>query len=115
MDNRHFHMLAHPTGRLLGERDPYDLDLERVMRAAAERGCCLEINAHPDRLDLDDVHCKMAKDMGLKLSIATDAHFTSHLGFMRFGIDQARRGWLEKEDVLNTRPVEEMLKLLRRN
>jgi DNA polymerase (family 10) len=114
MDNRHFHILAHPTGRLIGERDPYDVDLEKVLQAAAERGCCLELNAHPDRLDLDDIHCKMAKEMGIKLSIATDAHFTTDLGFMRFGIGQARRGWLEKDDVLNTRPVEEMLKLLRR-
>ena len=114
MDNRHFHILAHPTGRLIGERDPYDVDLEQMMRAAAERGCFFELNAQPDRLDLDDLHCKMAKEMGLKLSIATDAHFTADLAFMRFGVGQARRGWLEKEDVLNTRPVEEMLKLLRR-
>jgi DNA polymerase (family 10) len=91
------------------------MDLEKVMAKALERGCYLEVNAHPDRLDLTDVHCQMAKGMGLKVAISTDAHFTSHLGYMRFGIGQARRGWLEKDDVLNTRKVGELLKLLKRS
>ncbi|MGB5374724.1 MAG: DNA polymerase III, partial [Polyangiales bacterium] len=92
----------------------YEVDMERVMEAALERGCYLELNAQPDRLDLHDVHCRMAKDMGLKLAISTDAHSTSNLEYMRFGVDQGRRGWLEPEDVLNTRPWRELKKLLAR-
>jgi DNA polymerase (family 10) len=114
MDNPNFNVLAHPTGRRLGERAPYDLDLEKVMEAALERGCFLEINAHPERLDLDDVQAKMARDMGLKLAINTDAHSVAELGFMRFGVGQARRGWLEAEDVLNTRRWASLKKLLDR-
>jgi DNA polymerase (family 10) len=114
MDNPYFNILAHPTGRLLGERPGYAVDLERVMRAAKERGCFLEVNGHPSRLDLDDVHCRAAKEMGLKLAITTDAHSTVGMSAMRFGVDQARRGWLEAEDVLNTRPLKELRKLLKR-
>jgi DNA polymerase (family 10) len=88
--------------------------MERVMRAALERGCFLELNAQPDRLDLDDVHCRMAKDLGLKLAIATDAHSTSCLDYMRFGVDQGRRGWLEPGDVLNTRSWRELKTLFAR-
>ncbi|MGD8463444.1 MAG: DNA polymerase/3'-5' exonuclease PolX [Anaerolineae bacterium] len=108
MDNPYFNILAHPTGRRIGERAAYDVDLERVMEAALERGCFLEINAHPERLDLDDVQSKMAKDMGLKLAINTDAHSVPELDYMRFGVGQARRGWLETEDVLNTRSWPEL-------
>jgi DNA polymerase (family X) len=114
MDRRPFNILAHPSGRLLGQRDPYDIDMEKVMQAALERGCFLELNAQPDRLDLNDANCKMAKDMGLKVAVATDAHTPAEFAFIRFGIGQARRGWLEKDDVLNTRPVAELLKLLKR-
>ncbi|MBN2552845.1 MAG: DNA polymerase/3'-5' exonuclease PolX [Spirochaetales bacterium] len=114
MDNPHFNILAHPTGRLIGSREAYAVDLERVMRAAVERGCFLEINADPERLDLSDVHCKMAKEMGLKIPISTDAHSTSGLDHMRFGVAQARRGWLSAEDVLNTRSWGELKKLLKR-
>ncbi len=114
MDNPYFNILAHPTGRLINQRDAYEIDMERVMEAALERGCYLELNGHPDRLDLNDLHCRMAKDMGLKLAISTDAHTTSNLEHMRFGVDQGRRGWLEAEDVLNTRPWHELEKLLAR-
>jgi DNA polymerase (family 10) len=114
MDNRYFHVLGHPTGRLLGKRAPYPLDLERVLRGALDRGCHVEVNAQTDRLDLDDVHCKLAKDIGLRLAISTDAHRTSDLDKMRCGVDQARRGWLEASDVLNTRPLSELRRLLRR-
>lgn len=114
MDNRYFNILAHPSGRLINERDPYELDLETIMRAAKERGCFLELNAHPDRLDLTDDGCRMAKDIGLKVAIATDAHSASGLALMRFGIDQARRGWLEKSDVINTLPVKKLRQLFRR-
>lgn len=112
MDNRYFTILAHPTGRLINEREPYPLDMERVMKGALERGCFLELNAFPDRLDINDVHCRMAKEMGLKIAISTDAHHTNHLDYMRFGINQARRGWLEPENVLNTRTLTELRKLL---
>jgi DNA polymerase (family 10) len=114
MDNPYFNILAHPTGRLINERRSYDIDLQRVMQVALERGCFLEINAHPSRLDLDDAHCRMAKEMGLKVAISTDAHTANGLDMMRFGVDQARRGWLEAGDVLNTRSWAELAKLLRR-
>ncbi len=114
MDNRHFNILGHPTGRLVGEREPYPLDLDRIIEAAKERGCFLEVNAHPIRLDLDDVHCRAARDLGVKVSIATDAHSTTGLSVMRFGVDQARRGWLEKADVLNTYPWTKLKKMLAR-
>jgi DNA polymerase (family 10) len=107
-------ILAHPTGRLINERKPYEIDMEKIMRAARERGCFMELNAHPDRLDLLDSDCKMAKDLGIKVAISTDAHRTSDLDFMRFGIGQARRGWLEASDVLNTRRWGELKKLLKR-
>jgi DNA polymerase (family X) len=114
MDNPHFNILGHPTGRLIGDRQPYNVDVERVIEAALERGCFLEINANPIRLDLDDVYSKMAKEMGLKLSISTDAHRVGELGYMRFGVDQARRGWIEPDDVLNTRSWDALHKLLKR-
>jgi DNA polymerase (family 10) len=114
MDNPHFNILAHPTGRLINKRDPYEVDLERLMAAAKERGCFMELDAQPDRLDLADIYCKLAKDMGVKLAINTDAHSIRDLAFMRYGIGQARRGWLEAEDVLNTRTWKELQQLLQR-
>ncbi len=114
MDNPLFNVLAHPTGRLIGSRAACEIDMERVMKAAQERGCILEVNAQPERLDLTDLHCRMAKDLGVKVAISTDAHSTGDLGLLRFGISQARRGWLEAEDVINTRSWREVAKLLRR-
>jgi DNA polymerase (family X) len=114
MDNPHFHILAHPTGRLINERAPYEIDMEKIVEKAKERGCFLEINAHPDRLDLSDRFCRMAREAGVKLAVSTDAHRTADLDFMRFGVDQARRGWVEPADVLNTRPLEELKNLLKR-
>ena len=114
MDNRHVNILAHPTGRLIGLRDPYDMDMERIIAAAQERGCALELNAEPDRLDLSDVHAQAAKTSGVKVAISTDAHATAALAYMRFGIDQARRGWLEAADVINTRSLPELKKFLKR-
>jgi DNA polymerase (family 10) len=114
MDNPNVHILAHPTGRRIGRRPGYKVDLERVMAAALERGCFLEINAQPERLDLDDVHAKRAKEMGLKVAISTDAHSTSELQVLRFGVYQARRGWLEPDDVLNTRSWEDLSRMLKR-
>jgi DNA polymerase (family 10) len=114
MDNRYCDIIGHPTGRLLNRRDPFGVDLERIMRAALERGCFLELNAQPDRLDLNDAHCRMAKELGLKVAISTDAHSVANLDLMRFGIDQGRRGWLEPDDVLNTRSWPQLKELLRR-
>ncbi|HUJ99605.1 MAG TPA: DNA polymerase/3'-5' exonuclease PolX [Stellaceae bacterium] len=109
-----FTILAHPTGRLIGEREPYDVDMPRLIEAARQRGCFLELNAHPDRLDLTEVHCRMAKDAGVLVSIATDAHRATEFSSLRFGVGQARRGWLGPEDVLNTRPLDALRPLLRR-
>jgi DNA polymerase (family X) len=114
MDNPNFSILTHPTGRRIGQREGYAVDMEKVMAAALERGCYLEINAHPRRLDLDDVHSKLAKEMGLKVAINTDAHSTADLDYMRFGVGQARRGWIEADDVLNTRSLDSLLSLLDR-
>jgi DNA polymerase (family 10) len=114
MDNPYFNILAHPTGRRIGKRAPYAVDMERVLDAAQERGCFLEINAQPERLDLDDVAARMAKERGVKLAISTDAHRPAALDLMRYGVDQARRGWLEAEDVLNTYRWEALKGLLRR-
>jgi DNA polymerase (family 10) len=114
LDTRHVSILAHPTGRLIEERPPYELDLEQIMMAAKERGCFLEINAEPDRLDLTDVAAKAAKELGVRIAISTDAHSTAALDYMRFGVDQARRGWLEPGDVINTRSLAELKKLLAR-
>jgi len=114
MDNRYCTILAHPSGRLLGERQGYAVDLQRVLEGAKARGCFIELNAHPARLDLDDVHCKLAKELGLLVSIGTDAHSTAGLDVMRYGIGQARRGWLEAKDVLNTRSWAQLKPLLAR-
>ncbi|BFU92942.1 MAG: hypothetical protein NTAFB01_41290 [Nitrospira sp.] len=114
MDNPYFTIFAHPTGRLLGERQSYELDLERIIKAALERRCFLELNAQPLRLDLSDVHCRLAKEMGLKLVISSDAHSATELDYMRFGVAQARRGWLEAENVLNTKSWKDLKNLIRR-
>lgn len=115
MDHSCLHCLGHPTGRLINQREPYELDIEKVMDAAVERGCYLELNAQPDRLDLNDTHCKLAKEKGLKIAISADAHSKTDLQLLRFGIDQARRGWLEPADVINTRSWNELEKMLRRD
>jgi len=107
-------VLAHPFGRLLGERAAYPLDYERVLDAARQRPCYLEINAQPLRLDLDDVHAKAAHDHGVRLSIASDAHSIDQLDMIQNGIRQARRGWITPDDVLNTRSIGELRALLRR-
>jgi DNA polymerase (family 10) len=114
MDNRYFNILAHPTGRLINERAPYPLDIEKILKGAKERGCFLELDAQPDRLDLTDEACKLAKEIGVKIAISSDAHSTEQLDFLRFGIDQARRGWLSADDVINTRGLAELKVLLKR-
>lgn len=113
-DNPHVSILAHPTGRLLAAREPYDVDMLRVVRAARDSGCCLELNANPDRLDLVDVHCQMAHEEQVLVAISSDAHRVQDFDNLRYGVGQARRGWLEKDDVLNTRPLAKLKSLLRR-
>jgi DNA polymerase (family 10) len=112
MENEHADILAHPTGRLLGKRDAYEVDVDDLIDAAKRTETRLEINAVPERLDLDDIHAKQAKDQGVQLSIGTDSHSIQHFDFMRFGVAAARRGWLEKKDVLNTTPPKDILKTL---
>lgn len=114
LENPYVNILSHPTGRIIGKRPPYEIDIKRVIKACREKGCCLEINSQPDRLDLNDIHTKMAKEMGVKLAISTDAHTISNLDYIKYGLAQARRGWLECDDVLNTRDWEELEKLLKR-
>ncbi|WHZ18108.1 MAG: DNA polymerase X [Rhodanobacteraceae bacterium] len=114
LDNRRVQILAHPTTRLINERPEFAAQIEKVFAAAAERGVALEINAHPDRLDLDDIHARAARDAGCKLVISTDAHGTSGLANLRFGVDQARRAWLSRENVLNTLPLDKLLHALKR-
>ena len=114
MENRHVSILGHPTGRLIGAREPYDIDMDRVISAAHDLGCYLEINAEPDRLDLNDIHAHAAKSKGVKVAVSTDAHSVNGFQYMRFGIDQARRGWLTADDVINTRSLAELRKLLKR-
>jgi DNA polymerase (family 10) len=100
-------ILAHPTGRILNRRGPFDLDMEAVLQAAASLNVAVELNAHPSRLDLNDRHLRRAKDLGVKVAINTDAHSVTDLGFMSYGVDQAGRGWLEAAEVLNTLSLEE--------
>ena len=114
LDHPLVNVLAHPTGRLIEEREPYDVDMARIVRRARERGVLLEVNAQPSRLDLTDVHCRMAKDEGALVSLDSDAHSVHDLDDLRFGIGQARRGWLEARDVANTRPLKELRALLER-
>ncbi|MGA8862505.1 MAG: DNA polymerase/3'-5' exonuclease PolX [Gallionella sp.] len=114
MDGPHFTLLAHPTGRLIGQREPYDVDMLRIIRHARQRGCFLELNAHPERLDLLDSQCQSAKEEGVLVSVNSDAHSTFDFANLKYGVGQARRGWLEKADVLNTRTLAALRKLLKR-
>ena len=107
-------IIAHPTGRLIGERDPYDVDMHEVLKVAKETGTAIEINAYPLRLDLNDAYAKMAKEMGVRLVISTDTHITNQFDFMEYGVAIARRGWLEKRDVLNTMDYHSLLKALKK-
>jgi len=112
--NKYVHIIAHPTGRLWGTREAYDIDFEKILKAALETNTSLEINAFPLRLDLNDLNCRRAKEMGVRLAIGTDAHETEQLQAMQFGISVARRGWLSSEDVINTLSVAELLKTIRK-
>ena len=107
-------ILGHPTGRLINQREPYAVDIEELLRVARDEGVLVEANSHPERLDLRDFHLQMAKEAGVKVVISTDSHRTTDLDYMRYGVDQARRGWLEKSDVANTLPLASFLKLLKK-
>lgn len=112
MDHRCFTILAHPTGRLLEQRAGCEVDMERVVRHARQRGCFLELNAQPLRLDIDDASCRMARDEGVLVSIGSDAHSAQQLENLSYGIGQARRGWLGADHVLNAQPLPELLRLI---
>ena len=114
IQNPHVSILAHPTGRLILEREAYKVNLKEVFQAAIDRGVVMEINAYPDRLDLRDVDARMAKEMGAKLVISTDAHSIVQLELMKFGVFTARRGWVEAKEVINTLPLPALLKILRK-
>jgi len=110
MKNPYLHIIAHPTGRLLGEREPYDVDIDQVIEMAGKTGTALEINAHTERLDLDDINCMKAKQKGVMLAIGTDAHHLDQLWMMELGVTVARRGWLEPDNVLNNFTAEALIK-----
>jgi DNA polymerase (family 10) len=102
-------ILAHPTGRILGRRKPYAFDVDKVLRACADHNVAVELNAHPERLDLKDTHLMRAKELGIPVIISTDSHRAKELPLMQYGVEQARRAWLTPDDVLNTKPVDELL------
>ena len=110
LENPYIHILAHPSGRLLGARDPYEVEIEEVMEAAKKYGKALEINAYFERLDLDDIHCRKAKEMGIRVAIGTDSHHLDQMWMMSLGVAVAKRGWLEAKDILNTFSLKEILK-----
>jgi DNA polymerase (family 10) len=109
MQNPHVRVIGHPTGRLLGDRDPYELDFDEIMKEAARTRTCLEVNSNFHRLDLNDMHCRKAREMGVHVIISTDSHNYDDLLNLPYGVATAQRGWIEKDRVLNAKPVEEML------
>ena len=113
IENPYTQIIAHPTGRLVLRREAFEYDMEKIFDAAAKAGVAMECNAYPDRLDLKDMHLRTAKQRGVKIVISTDAHRTNQLAFMQYGVRTARRGWIEKSDVLNALPVEQFLAALR--
>lgn len=113
IENPYTQIIAHPTGRLVLRREPFDYDMERILDAAKKHGVVMECNAYPDRLDLKDVHLRMAKERGVKIVISTDSHTAANLKYMKYGVETARRGWIEKKDVINTLPVDAFLAALR--
>jgi len=108
MENPFVHIIGHPTGRLLNQREPYALDMDAILKKAAETGTALEINAHYQRLDLNDVACRRAKELGVRIAICTDTHHLENLDLMEYGVAVAQRGWLEKADVINAWPIKKL-------
>ena len=113
IENPYTQILGHPTGRLLLRRESFPYDMETILDAAARHGVAVECNASPERLDLKDTYLRMAKDRGVPIVISTDAHVTTTLKCMRYGVQMARRGWIEKKNVLNTLPLDKFLAALR--
>jgi DNA polymerase (family X) len=113
IENPYTQIIAHPTGRLVLRREAFEYDMEVVLDACAKHGVVMECNAYPDRLDMRDVHLRMAKQRGVKIVISTDSHTTRNLQFIKYGVETARRGWIEKKDVINTLPLKEFLAALR--
>ncbi len=113
IENPYAQIIGHPTGRLILRREPLDYDMERILDACAKHGVAMECNSFPDRLDLNDIHLRMCKERAMKVVISTDSHTTMNLGYIRHGVNVARRGWLETKDVLNTLPADEFLAALR--
>ncbi len=113
MKNPNVDIISHPTGRILKRRDEYQIDFDKILRVAKETGTILEISAWPERLDLNDQNIRRAKEVGVKMIINTDSHHKDQMRFMEFGIAQARRGWAEKEDIINCWPLEKMLKFFK--
>lgn len=111
--NPYVNIIVHPTGRLMSQREGYEVDMDRVMEASADTGTALEINSFWDRLDLNDVNARKAKEMGVKIAISTDTHYLDQMWMVELGVGVARRGWLEKEDVINTWPLERLLEFCR--
>jgi len=114
MKNPYIKIISHPTGRILKRRDEYQIDIDKILRAAKETNTILEINSIPERLDLNDLNIKRAIEIGVKLVINTDAHHKKHLRFMNYGVSQARRGWAEKKDIINTLSLDKLLKIFKR-
>jgi len=114
MKNPNVDIISHPTGRLIQKRGEYEIDFDKILKVAKETGTILEINSYPERLDLNDINIKKAKEMGVKMIINTDAHHVDQMRFIELGIAQARRGWAEKEDIINCWPLEKMLKFLKK-
>jgi DNA polymerase (family 10) len=111
MKNEFVDFLAHPTCRIIGRREPLQLDLNKIFEMSVETDTYLEINSFPDRLDLNDRYLKIAKELGVKFIIGTDAHALNHLPFIRYGIATARRGWLEKKDIININSLDKIEKI----
>ena len=114
LENPYAHILAHPTGRLIGARDAYEIDMDEVIRAAVRNGAAIEINAHPMRLDLDSSNARKASEAGVMITIGSDTHNPAvEMGYMMYGVNVARRGWLTKNHIINTKSVPRLLALLR--
>jgi DNA polymerase (family 10) len=113
IENPNVDIIAHPTGRLIGKREPYQVDMDKIMDACKANKKVLELNAYPERLDLSDINCRKAKEKGIKIAISTDAHADAHLEWIKFGVATAKRGWIEPEDVINTLPLSKLLRFLR--
>jgi DNA polymerase (family 10) len=114
IENENVDIIGHPTGRIINQREPSDMDFHAVLEAAAETGTALEINAHPSRLDLNDVNARAAKEMGVQMSINSDAHDAGQLLAMKYGINVARRAWLEKKDLINAMDLKDLIQFLKK-